>query len=154
MMLRRSFFAVSLIAGLVTTAFAADSISLDQVRALTLKAATIVSSNDIDRLREIFHSPGEFRAGEIYVNVIDTNGTWLVYPPNPRNEGKSALNVKDQDGKMIVQEILKIGIEMGEGWVEYHWLNPASNKIQPKITYVKYVRERNVLVYIGIYKPQ
>jgi cytochrome c len=152
MMFCRYFLAVSLIVGLVTTAFAADSISQDQVRVLTLKAATIVSSNDIDRVREIFHSPGEFRGGEIYVNVIDTNGTWLVYPPNPRNEGKSALNVRDQNGKMIVQEILKIGLELGEGWVEYQWLNPATNKIQPKLTYVKYVKDRSILIYIGIYK--
>jgi signal transduction histidine kinase len=54
--------------------------------------------------------------------VSNGRGTWLIYPPNPRNEGKSVLNVKDSNGKLLVQEIIQVARDKGEGWVEYHWL--------------------------------
>lgn len=133
-------------------AAAADKPTLDQVRALTLKAAALVSSDGIDKAREAFHSQGDFRFGEIYVNVIDADGTWLIYPPNPRNEGKSVLNVRDAGGKLLVREIIETARDKGEGWVDYQWLNPASNHIEPKTTFVKNIPERGAVVYIGLYR--
>jgi cytochrome c len=126
--------------------------STDQVRELTLKAAALVESQGIEAAREAFHRDGEFKFGEVYVNVIDANGTWLIYPPNPRNEGKSVLNVRDADGKLLVREIIRVATEQDQGWVEYLWLNPASNRIQPKVTFVKNVPGRKAITYIGLYK--
>jgi len=137
---------------LVVPAWAADKPTQEQVKALTLKAATQVARDGIERARETFHTDGEFKWGEIYVNVIDENGTWLIYPPNPRNEGKSVLNVKDAEGKLLVQDIIAVAKGRGEGWVEYRWLNPATNRIEPKLSYVKAVPERHVITYIGLYK--
>ena len=132
--------------------WAADKATMEEVRILTGKAASVLAMDGVEKARNRFHDEGEFRKGEIYVNVIDLNGTWLIYPPNPKNEGKSVLNVRDAEGKLLVQEIIKVAREKGEGWVEYHWLNPASNKIEPKISYVKLVPERNVVTYVGMYK--
>lgn len=129
-----------------------DKPTQEQVRALTLKAADLLAAQGVDKAREIFHRPGEFRYGEIYVNVIDINGTWLVYPPNPRNEGKSVLNVRDADGRLLVQEIIAVARGNGEGWVEYRWLNPASNRIEPKSSFVRNVPELGAVVYIGLYR--
>jgi signal transduction histidine kinase len=131
---------------------AADKPSLEDVRLLTVKAASILAASGVEKARDRFHAEGEFRRGEIYVNVIDLNGTWLIYPPNPKNEGKSVLNVRDAEGKLLVQEIIQVAREKGEGWVEYHWLNPASNRIEPKVSYVKLVPERGVVTYVGLYK--
>ena len=131
---------------------AAEKATMEEVRILTVKAASVLAMDGVEKARDRFHDEGEFRRGEIYVNVIDLNGTWLIYPPNPKNEGKSVLNVRDAEGKLLVQEIIKVAREKGEGWVEYHWLNPASNKIEPKISYVKLVPERNVVTYVGMYK--
>ena len=80
------------------------------------------------------------------------DGKWLVYPPKPAGEGQSVINVKDADGKMLVQDIIKIAKEKGEGWIEYRWLNPVSNKIEHKITYVKRVPNADLVAYVGIYK--
>ena len=131
---------------------AADKPTAEQVHDLTLKAAAIVAKEGIERARERFHADGEFKWGEIYVNVIDRNGTWLIYPPHPRNEGKSVLNVRDAEGKLLVQEIIAIAESKGEGWVEYHWLNPATNRIEPKMSYVKLIASRDAIAYIGLYK--
>ena len=132
--------------------FASDRPSMEEVKLLTQRAASVLAADGVEKSRDRFHLEGEFRQGEIYVNVIDLNGTWLIYPPNPKNEGKSVLNVRDADGKLLVQEIIAVAREKGEGWVEYRWLNPASNKIEPKISYVKLVPERNVVTYVGLYK--
>ena len=105
----------------------------------------------MDEAAKAFTTEGEFKFGEIYVNVIDTQGNWVIYPPKPENKGKSVLNFIDEDGKELGKDILNTGLK-GEGWTEYRWKNPASNTIQPKITYVKKVPGKDLIAYVGIYK--
>lgn len=127
--------------------------SRDEVQALTVQAAQVVAADcALGEARERFMAPGEFLRGEVYVNVIDTNGTWRIYPPNPRNVGKSVLNAKDQDGRFLVQDIIRTAAEEGEGWVSYRWLNPATNRIEDKDSYVKAVPACGLIVYIGAYR--
>lgn len=134
------------------SADAADKPTMAQVKELTLKAADMVRRDGVDKARLVFHAGGAFRFGEIYVNVIDLNGTWLIYPPNPRNEGKSVLNVRDADGRLLVQDIIRTATDQGEGWVEYRWLNPESNAIERKASFVKLVAERHAITYVGVYR--
>lgn len=151
----RIFLAGLLAVGFLSGAAAAQTAkpTLDDAKAITLKAADLVAAKGLDEAAKVFNVDGEFKFGEIYVNVIDTNGVWKVYPPRPAGVGQSVIAVKDPDGKLIVQEIIKVAGEgAGEGWVEYRWLNPASNKIEPKVTYVKRVAGQDLIAYVGIYK--
>ncbi|UEM21396.1 cache domain-containing protein [Skermanella mucosa] len=124
----------------------------DEVEALTLKAATLIESRGIEAAREVFNQAGEFRFGEIYVNVIDLTGTWLAYPPRPAGVGQNVINLKDPDGRFMVKDILKVATESGQGWVSYRWLNPVSNRIEPKNSFVKRVPGKDLVAYIGIYE--
>jgi cytochrome c len=124
----------------------------DEVKALTLKATQLVLDQGIDEARSVFNKNGEFKYGDVYVNVIDSKGAWVVYPPKPEGVGKVMLNLKDADGKFMVQDILKVAGEKGEGWTEYRWVNPVSNQIQQKQTYVKKATGTDYVVYIGMYK--
>jgi cytochrome c len=124
----------------------------DEVAALTRKAADIIESQGIEAARDLFNKDGEFKYGEIYVNLIDFAGTWLIYPPRPAGVGQSVINVKDADGKFLVQDIIKLAKENGEGWIEYRWLNPVSNKIEPKVSFVKRIPGKDLATYVGIYK--
>ena len=148
--------AAGLVAALLISAAGVNAqtarLSQDDVKALTLKAADLVAKAGVDNARDAFNREGEFKHDEIYVNVIDFTGTWLAYPPRPAAVGKSMLNVKDPDGKPLVQDIITLAKEQGEGWIEYRWLNPASNRIEPKITFVKRVPDHEMITYIGIYK--
>lgn len=130
-----------------------DKLDPVAVRQITLQAAQLISDVGIDAARERFHAPGPFRFGEIYVNVIDLNGAWVVYPPAPKNEGKSVLNVTDAEGKLLVKDIIRVAMDQDEGWVEYRWLNPASNRIEPKLTFVKRVSGKDLIAYVGLYRP-
>jgi len=144
--------AVLLLASLTGHAMAQVKTDPEVAKALALKAATLVKEQGVDVAKPLFHAQGEWRHDDIYVSVMDLTGTWLIYPVKPEGEGKSVINVKDADGKMLVQELVNTAKDKGEGWVEYRWLNPVSNKIEPKVTFVKMVPERNVFVYVGVYK--
>lgn len=133
-------------------AAAADKLTQDQVKALTLEAAALIADKGLDGAKPSFYTDGKFKHGEIYVNVINSAGTWLIYPPRPAGEGQSVINVKDADGKFLVKDIVELAQKSGEGWIEYRWLNPTSNKIEPKLTYVKKIAGQDLITYIGIYK--
>jgi len=126
--------------------------TVDDAKTITLKAADLIAAKGLDEAAKVFNADGEFKFGEIYVNVIDAEGIWKVYPPKPAATGQNVSQVKDADGVFIIQEILKVAKEKGEGWVEYRWKNPASEKIEPKVTYVKQVSGQNLIAYVGIYK--
>ncbi len=124
----------------------------DDAKAITLKAADLIAAKGLEQAAAVFNADGEYKFGEIYVNVIDFTGTWKVYPPRPAGVGQTVINVKDPDGRFIVQDVLAVAKDKGEGWVEYRWLNPATNKIEPKVTYVKRVPNQELVAYVGVYK--
>eukprot|EP01012_Entosiphon_sulcatum_P057675 TRINITY_DN81500_c0_g1_i1.p2 TRINITY_DN81500_c0_g1~~TRINITY_DN81500_c0_g1_i1.p2 ORF type:complete len:155 (+),score=37.06 TRINITY_DN81500_c0_g1_i1:88-552(+) len=142
-------FAVSIVSG----AAAQDAKpTQEDAKAITLKAAELIAVKGLEEAAKAFNTEGEFKRGEIYVNVIDFAGVWKVYPPRPAGVGQSVINVKDPDGKFVVQDVLAVAKDKGEGWTEYRWLNPATNKIEPKVTYVKRVPGQELVAYVGIYK--
>ncbi|CAO3417780.1 cache domain-containing protein [Azospirillum endophyticum] len=124
----------------------------EDAKSMTLKAADLIAAQGLDEAAKAFNADGAFKHGEIYVNVIDFAGVWKVYPPRPAGVGQSVINVKDPDGRFVVQDVLAVAKDKGEGWVEYRWLNPASNRIEPKITYVKRVPGQELVAYVGVYK--
>lgn len=125
----------------------------DEVKALTILATQFVADKGIEPARVAFNQEGEFRHGEIYVNVIDSKGAWVIYPPKPEGVGKVVLNLQDADGKFVVKDILKVAEDDKDGgWTEYRWKNPTTNTIQPKQSYVKKVAGTDYVVYIGVYK--
>lgn len=124
----------------------------EDAKSITIKAVDLIAAQGLDEAAKVFNAEGQFKHGEIYVNVIDFAGVWKVYPPRPAGAGQSVINVKDPDGRYIVQDVLAVAKDKGEGWVEYRWLNPASNRIEPKISYVKRVPGQELVAYVGIYK--
>jgi cytochrome c len=124
----------------------------DQVVDLTRRAVAIIETQGVEAAREIFNKEGEFKFGEIYVNLLDFKGSWLIYPPRPASVGLNVINLKDADGKSLIQDIINTARDNGEGWVEYRWINPVSSRVEPKLTYVKRVAGKDIAASIGIYK--
>jgi len=132
--------------------WAADTPTQSDAQQLTVKAAALIKDKGVDAGREAFHAEGEFRHGEVYVNVVSDKGVRLIYPPKPTAENMDVLDAQDVDGKYLIKDIIEVAKTKGEGWVQYRWMNPTTNKIAEKITFVKSVPERQVIVYVGIYK--
>jgi signal transduction histidine kinase len=124
----------------------------DEVVDLTRRAVAIVETQGVEAARELFNKEGEFKFGEIYVNLLDFKGAWLIYPPRPASVGLNVIYLKDADGKSLIQDIIRTARDSGEGWVEYRWINPVTNRVEPKLTYVKRVAGKDIAASIGIYK--
>ncbi len=122
-----------------------------QAVALVKRAvAHIKSKGHKHALREIGDPNGSFVNGEFYIAVNDTKGICLAHGVKPEMAGQSHLDLQDADGKLFVREYLKIGANQGRGWVDFRWLNPATQRIQPKSGYVE--RVGDFIVSCGIYK--
>jgi signal transduction histidine kinase len=131
---------------------AADKPTESDVQQIALKAAALVKDKGIEAARDAFNVEGEFKYGEIYVNVMSDKGIRLIYPPTPAVVNVDVLEAQDVDGKYMIKDILEVARAKGEGWTQYRWTNPTTKKIAEKMTYVKYVPERGSVVYVGVYK--
>jgi len=156
-MLRRqlSYAILGFAAGLLPASrplWAGDKPTQDDARRIALKAAALVKDKGLDAARSAFDTDGEFKFGEIYVNVISDKGVRLIYPPAPAGENVDALDAQDVDGKYLVKDIIDLAKTKGEGWTQYRWTNPQTRKIAEKKTFVKDVPERGVIVYVGVYE--
>jgi cytochrome c len=134
------------------TPWAADRPSQSDAQQIAMKAAALVKERGIDASRPVFAADGEFKYGEIYVNVVSDKGIRLIYPPAPAGEGADVLEAQDVDGKYLIKDIIELAKTKGEGWTQYRWTNPETKKIAEKVTFVKAVPERGAVVYVGIYK--
>ena len=145
--------ALSLIILLTGAMAQAGDYTEEDAKKMTIAGVKLIEEKGLEAAHDIFHDPeGGFKKGELYVFVLDMQGTWLVYPPKPKGEGNSIANVKDPDGKYVVMEMIKIAKEKGEGWVNYRWKHPQTNKVTPKVSYVKRVGKTDMFAGVGIYK--
>lgn len=132
----------------------AEEFTRDDAVELARKGAALIEKVGVDEARKILHDPngGYLKGGkELYVLVMNFKGEWVVYPPFPEAEGKSALNVKDVDGKLLVQDMIAIARDNGEGWVKYRWVHPPTQKIRPKETFVIRIPNQELFSAVGIY---
>ncbi len=88
---------------------------------------------------------------ESYVFVLDSDVHVAVHPANPKLEGKDFTHQKDGKGRAIFSEMVRTGVEKGNGFSLYHWPMPGRNEPVPKISYVKLYEPFNWIVGIGVY---
>jgi cytochrome c len=143
--------AVLAMIGMQFNAFAASNGSADEARALVDKAVKLVATDGNEKAYTAFNeAAGGYIDRDLYVFVMDHQGTVLAHGANKGLIGKPLLNLKDANGKLFVQEMVTVATDKGEGWVDYHWSNPVTKKVEGKSTYVKKVGD--VFVAVGIYK--
>jgi hypothetical protein len=47
--------------------------------------------------------------------------------------------------------MISLARDRGEGWLDYHWTNPVTGKIEPKSTFVKRVSGEELFAASGYY---
>jgi cytochrome c len=92
----------------------------------------------------------EFHDRDLYPFILDFKGTWMAHGARPALIGKNGFDIKDQDGKYPVREMIDITKDGGTGWVDYKWPNPLTNKIEDKSAYVAKLGE-GYWVGVGVY---
>jgi signal transduction histidine kinase len=140
--------AVIFIAGFSATAFSA---TLDEAKALVEKAAAYYEANGKEKAIKEYNNPkGQFVNGELYVFAWDMNGTNIAHPINPKQIGVNVIELPDVDGKFFRKEAMETVKKSGTATVDYKFKNPATGKVEPKVTYFKKVGD--VVLGCGAYR--
>jgi cytochrome c len=146
-MFRAAF--LGLVISLSASVFAADHADPLKAKIMLDRAAEEVQKNPSKAFATFNDPKGGFIEGELYVFVIDTAGKYMASGGNPKLTGTSALNTRDAAGKPLFQEMIEVTKTKPEALVAYTWLNRATNKVEPKRTFVK--RVGNYIVGVGYY---
>ncbi|MCE8032257.1 MAG: methyl-accepting chemotaxis protein [Halomonas sp.] len=85
-----------------------------------------------------------------YVFVFDDEGTMLVQPAVPEQEGRNMLGAQDPNGKPLIRDMIEIARD-GGGRYEYEWRNPASGEVEPKYSFAVAFPEWNWVLGAGVY---
>jgi two-component system NarL family sensor kinase len=68
----------------------------------------------------------------------------------PKIEGTSLWEFKDAAGHYIIQYLIEHA-RSGDHFWNYVWHRPTTGKIEPKLGYVEYVPECNLMIGTGLY---
>ncbi|HEY7748598.1 MAG TPA: cache domain-containing protein [Aestuariivirgaceae bacterium] len=91
-----------------------------------------------------------FRDGELYIFMVGPNGRSVANAANIARVGLDVASIVDVDGNPYGRDILELASAHGT-WVQYKIKNPASGKIEPKMSWVK--RVDGYIFGCGIYRP-
>jgi signal transduction histidine kinase len=123
----------------------------DAIAMVEKGAAVIKKQGKAEMVRLINAKDPQFVQGELYIDMRDLHsGVVLAHPINPSIVGKDLVDVPDPSGKKYRREIINLAQSKGKGWVDYHYKNPTTGKIEPKTTYI--LRVDDVVLEAGIYK--
>jgi len=137
------------VATMVQPAFADEHATMDEAKAMSVKAAAYVQDHGRDEGIKAFMAPGgQWHDRDLYVFMSDRKGVNIAHGVNPALVGKNLTDLQDVTGKYLVKEFLDIKTE---GWVEYLWENPKSKEIESKSSYIVRINDGG-LVGVGAYK--
>jgi len=83
----------------------------------------------------------DFHDGDLYVFIYSKDGVCLANGARPSLVGKNLISIKDQDGKYLIQEMISIAYGPGQGWLEYKWPSPLTNRIADRGAYIEKMGE-------------
>ena len=91
-------------------------------------------------------------SGKNYIFMSSYDGTMLVQPFEPEKEMTNMWDLLDHHGKFIIQELIKAAKSpQGKGFVQYHYLAPASGRPQEKYSFVIGIPELDCYIGTGKY---
>ncbi len=89
--------------------------------------------------------------GKGYFWIQNINGKMVMHPIKPSLNGKNLFRIKDPDGKLLFKAFDDIAKKKGEGFVDYKWPKPGSDKPVDKISFVKLFKNWGWILGGGIY---
>lgn len=134
------------------TAAHAQAAGRDDAVALVKKAVAHARARGVEQACRDFADPqGGFIQGELYVFVQDMHAKMVCHGANKRMNGKDLSQLKDANGKFFSRDMAALAKARGAGWVDYQWINPATQALEPKASYIERVDDATWLG-VGIYR--
>jgi len=124
-----------------------------ETEALVKEAIAFAKANGREAvIKEVTKAGGKFHrhGGELYVFIYDMDGKVVAHGQGASKVGVNQMNAKDPDGVEYVKERVKLAKTKGKGWHDYQYVNPSTQKRQPKTSYIEVWD--NLIFGAGIYK--
>lgn len=138
--------------GLVLCSTLSFATTTDEVKTFVDKGAKLCEEKGVSICLEEFNNEkGEFIKGELYMFAYDFSGVNKALGSNSKMVGKNLYKLKDASGTMLIQELIKIAKDKGEGGFDYKWSHPITKKNTDKTSYVKKIND-NLFIGSGYYK--
>lgn len=125
--------------------------SAEQAAALLDRATTDLRASGAQRAFEHFNDrQGAFHSDDLYVFAVGLEDSrFYAMGATPELVGNNVAELRDAAGKPIIQEMIRLVKDKGEGNYEYVWRNPANNKVETKRSFVRKVD--GYLLGVGYY---
>ena len=138
----------------VIPATAAEFGTRDEATAMVRRVQLKFKKEGADAtFRAINNKEAGFADRDLYPFVTELTGLCVANGVTPAVRGKNLLDLKDQDGKFMIQEFVRTASTApGHGWVDYRWLNPVTKTIEDKSAWIE--RMGDYFVGVGVYKNE
>jgi cytochrome c len=148
----KTLFAAAISLALCSVAVAAQKGSQEEAVAMVKKAVAMVKSDGKEKTFAAISDPANstFHDRDLYIYVYDFNGVALAHGNNPKMVGKSSIGLRDNEGKFIVKEMIRVVKAKGSGSVDFKWPNPVTKTVESKAGYVE--RVDDFLIGSGAYQ--
>jgi signal transduction histidine kinase len=141
-----------LCAGYATSipASAGEYATKDEAVTLVKQAIARVAEVGMDKAKvEFMDHNGKFVDRDLYLIVIDKDGTRVVHGQNPKLVGKNYFESVDVNGKEYGKLVQQMAAGPGTGWFTFVFKDPITGKLLPKENYVERAGDYTYLA--GVY---
>ena len=107
--------------------------------------------HEFETKERVKHILTELTYGEDgYFFVYDQNGVNLVHPAQPELVGQNLIDLKDDKGDPVIQNLLEIA-KNGGGYHRYVWRKPSKGDNEDKLSYVVELPQWGWMMGTGLY---
>jgi signal transduction histidine kinase len=150
--MRMKFLASVCGAALLMSALSANAagISDEQVTMLvqtTVAAVKQDAPGTLEKINKGEHPYKDKDNAELYAFVLDADVVSRAHPSSG-TVGTSLKGAPDANGKMFRDELVANTLKDGKSWVDYHYENPTTKKVEPKKTYCELANGSDKAQYI------
>lgn len=136
-------------------ALAADKGTAEEAKAMVAAAVDYYNANGLDALSAAIMDPDNaaFHDRDLYVILVRYDGVMVAHGVNSALAGKNLGGAVDADGFAYPKAMMDLARSGESGWVDYHWPNPSTGKVDAKSTFVIGIDDDH-LVGVGIYTDE
>ena len=129
-----------------------SSIAILQAEYDKVEAGDLTEKEAKEEAKEIIRNMRYGDDGSGYFWIDDTDYNLVMHPILPDQEGNNRKELKDEDGVMIIQEIMKVAnTAEGGGYTEFQFTKSDGVTVAPKVTYSQIFKPWGWVVSTGNY---
>lgn len=145
-------FAVSILVPVIAHAGGGNA-TTEEALAMVEKAVAYIELNGLEQAcAEVCNKQGNFIYKDLFVVILDLDGTYLAHGAKPEWIGKNLISIPSPfDGTYVIREIVTACSTKRDGWITFLWPNTATGGgLEMKKCYFRKVG--NAIVFSGAFE--